>query len=108
MADHTFTDQNFKTQVLESKTPVMVDFWADWCPPCKIIAPIIEELAKEFEGKVVIGKMNADGNVQVPGQYGIMSLPTIMIFKDGKPVQSLVGAQSKQTFKTAIEKSLNP
>lgn len=107
MADQTFTDSSFKAQVLESKIPVVVDFWAEWCPPCKIIAPILEELAKEYEGKVVIGKMDTDENPQTPGQYGIMSLPTVMFFKEGKPVQSMVGAQGKHTYKIEIEKLLN-
>lgn len=107
MAHKTFTDSNFKQEVLESKTPVVVDFWAEWCPPCKMIAPVIEELAKEYSGKVVIGKMNTDENQQIPGQYNVMSIPTVMIFKDGKPVQALVGAQSKQTYKKEIEKALS-
>jgi thioredoxin 1 len=107
MADHIFTDSNFKTQVLESKIPVLVDFWAEWCPPCKIIAPLIDELAKEYAGKVVIGKMDTDANQQIPGDYNVMSLPTVMIFNNGEPVQSLVGAQGKQTYKAEIEKVLN-
>ena len=107
MADQTFTDSNFKDHVLQSKTPVVVDFWAPWCGPCKIVSPIIEELAKDYEGKVVVGKLNVDENVQTAGQYGVMSIPTVMIFKDGKPVQSLIGAQGKQTYKTEIEKVLS-
>jgi len=107
MADQTFTDSNFKDHVLDSKTPVVVDFWAPWCGPCKMVSPIIEELAKDYEGKVAVGKLNVDENVQTAGQYGVMSIPTVMIFKDGKPVQSLIGAQGKQTYKTEIEKALS-
>src|SRR3981189_2829991 len=103
MAEQTFTDTNFKAQVLESDTLVVVDFWAEWCPPCKIIAPLIDELAKEYKGKVIIGKMNTDENQQIPGQYNVMSIPTVMIFKNGKPVRVMVGAHSKQAYKTEID-----
>jgi len=107
MANLAFTDTNFQEKVLKNTLPVVVDFWAEWCPPCKMITPHIDELAQEYEGKVAIGKMNADENTIVPGQYNVMSLPTVLIFKDGKPIQSLIGAQSKQTFKSAIEKVFN-
>jgi thioredoxin 1 len=106
MADQTFTDKDFEEKVLHSKTPVVVDFWAPWCGPCKMVSPIIEELAKEYEGKVAIGKMNVDENEVPSAQFGVMSIPTVMIFKDGKPVKSLVGAQGKQTYKTEIDKAL--
>lgn len=106
MADLTFTDQNFQSDVLGSDKPVVVDFWAPWCTPCKIVTPIIEELAKEYEGKVSVGKMNVDENPEVAGTYGVMSIPTVMVFKGGKPVQSLVGAQGKQTYKQEIDKVL--
>lgn len=106
MADQTFTDQNFQQDVLKSETPVVVDFWAPWCGPCKMVSPIIEELAKTYEGKVVVGKMNVDENPEVAGTYGVMSIPTVMVFKGGKPVQSLVGAQGKQTYQQEIEKVL--
>ncbi|SRR6266571_483158 len=105
MAEVTFTDQNFKELVTESKTPVVVDFWAPWCGPCKMVGPVIEELATEYEGKVVIGKMNVDEN-QTAGQFNIMSIPTVMIFKNGQPVKSLVGAQGKDTYKKAIDEAL--
>ncbi len=106
MADQVFTDKDFKDKVLGSKTPVVVDFWAPWCGPCRMVSPIIEELAKEYDGKVVIGKMNTDENQETAGQYNVMSIPTVMIFKDGKPVQALIGVQGKQTYKTEIEKAL--
>lgn len=106
MTHAIFNDSTFKEQVLDSNIPVVVDFWAEWCPPCKIIAPLIDELANEYEGKVVIGKMNTDENQQVPGQYNIMSIPTVMVFKNGKPLQVLVGAHGKLVYKTEIEKAL--
>lgn len=107
MADVTFTDQNFKKDVSESTLPVVVDFWAPWCTPCRIVSPIIDELAKEYEGKLVIGKLNTDENMEVSGQFSVMSIPTVMIFKDGKPVKSIIGAQGKDTYKKAFEEALS-
>ena len=106
MADQTFTDQNFKSDVLDSKNPVVVDFWAPWCGPCRIVSPTIEELAKDYEGKVAVGKMNVDENIETSGTYGVMSIPTIMIFKNGQPVKSIVGAQGKESYKRAIDEVL--
>ena len=106
MADLNFTDSDFKTQVLESSQPVVVDFWAPWCGPCKIVSPIIEELAKEFEGKVKVGKMNVDENSQTASTYGIMSIPSILIFKNGNPVKTIIGAQGKEKYKKEIEETL--
>lgn len=103
MADVTFTDQNFDQDVLKSQEPVLVDFWAEWCAPCRIVGPVVEELAKEYEGKIKVGKLNIDENPQTPSRYGVMSIPTIMIFKDGQPVKSIIGAQGKDNFKKAIE-----
>jgi len=107
MAEKTFTDQNFKGDVLESKTPVVVDFWAPWCGPCRMVSPTIEELAKEYEGKMIVGKMNVDDNPETAGQFSVMSIPTIMIFKDGQPVKSMIGAQGKETYKKAFEEVLS-
>jgi len=107
MADKTFTDKSFQEDVLKSEKPVVVDFWAPWCGPCKMVSPIIEELAKDYEGKVVIGKLNTDENPETSGQYNVMSIPTVMIFKNGKPVQAMIGVQSKQTYKTEIDKVLS-
>ncbi len=106
MADTTFTDANFNEEVLQSKIPVAVDFWASWCAPCRIVSPIIEELAKEYEGKVKVGKLNVDENQQRAGEFGIMSIPTVMIFKDGKPVKTIIGAQGKDKYKKEIDEVL--
>ena len=106
MADLNFTDQDFKTQVLENTQPVIVDFWAPWCGPCKAISPIISELAQEFEGKVKVGKINVDENSQVAGQYSVMSIPSVVFFKNGQPIRTMVGAQSKENYKQEIESIL--
>ncbi|MBF8250030.1 MAG: thioredoxin 1 [Candidatus Levybacteria bacterium] len=106
MADLIITDQSFKQEVLESSQPVMVDFWAPWCGPCRITGPIIDELAQEFAGKVKIGKVNVDENSQTAGQYGVMSIPSIVFFKNGQPVKTMVGAQSKENYKQEIEQLL--
>ena len=106
MADITFTDANFDQEVLKSQMPVVVDFWAIWCAPCRIVSPIIEELAKEYEGRVRVGKLNVDENQAMASEYGIMSIPSIVFFKGGKPVKTMVGAQSKENFKKGIEEAL--
>jgi thioredoxin 1 len=90
---------------LESTTPVLVDFWAEWCHPCKLVGPIVDELATEYEGKLKVGKVDVDAN-QVAGNYGIMSIPTLLIFQNGKVVKSMVGAQSKDNFKREIDSVL--
>jgi len=97
-----FTDQNFDQEVLKSDKPVLVDFWAPWCGPCQMMGPIIEELAKEMEGKAKIGKMNVDENSRIASEYGIMSIPALKIFKNGKVVKEFVGAQSKDALKEAL------
>ncbi len=107
MSDVTFTDSDFKAKVLESKLPVIVDFWAPWCGPCRMVSPTIDELAKDYEGKLVVGKMNVDENQVPASQFNVMSIPTVMIFKDGKPIKSIVGAQGKESYKRAIEEALN-
>jgi thioredoxin 1 len=105
MADLVFTDQNFEEEVLKSELPVLVDFWAEWCHPCRIVGPIVEELATEYAGKLKVGKVNVDQN-QVAGNYGIMSIPSLLIFQNGKVVKSMVGAQSKENFKREIDSVL--
>lgn len=101
------TNRNFKKEVLESNLPVLVDYWAPWCGPCKMVAPIIEELAKEYEGKIKIGKLNVDENQDIPTQYGIMSIPTLMFFKDGKVTDQIIGVLSKQQLKKKIEEIIS-
>lgn len=103
MALLNITDKNFKEEVLKSPLPVLVDFWATWCGPCKMLAPIIEELAKEYTGKIKIVKLNVEEGQSIPTQYGIMSIPTIIFFKDGKILNQLVGALTKQQLKQKIE-----
>jgi len=102
MADTKFTDQNFQAEVLESRTPVLVDFWAEWCAPCRVVSPIVEELAQEYGEKLKVGKLNVDEN-QISGKYGIMSIPSLLIFKDGQVVKTMIGAQSKDNFKKEID-----
>ncbi|SRR5579859_2640483 len=101
-----FTDQNFKTEVLESKEPVIVDFWAPWCGPCRIVSPVIDELATEYKGKVKVGKLNVDDNPQTQQTYGIMSIPSVLFFKNGEPVKTMIGAQGKENYKKEIEEVL--
>ena len=103
MADVIFTDQNFQDQVLKSEKPVLVDFWAPWCGPCRIVSPIVEELAKEYEGKINVGKLNVDENQQTSSAYGIMSIPTLAFFKKGQVVKTIIGAQPKEALKKAID-----
>lgn len=100
------TDQNFQDQVLKSSKPVLVDFWAPWCGPCKIVGPIVEELAQEYKDKVDVVKMNVDDNPQVSGQYGVMSIPTLMVFKNGQPIKSTIGAQPKEALKQMVDEAI--
>lgn len=93
-----FTDQNFEEEIIGVPGIVLVDFWAPWCGPCQMMGPIIDELAAELEGKAIVGKINVDENPLITERYGIMSIPTIIIFKDGIAVDQLVGAQSKETL----------
>jgi thioredoxin 1 len=97
-----FTDQNFEQEVLNSQKPVLVDFWAPWCGPCQMMGPIIEELAEELEGKVVVGKLNVDENPQMAQKYGIMGIPTLLVFKNGQVVEQFVGVQPKEVLKTSL------
>lgn len=106
MADHkpvTVTDKTFKEEVVQADVPVLVDFWAAWCGPCRMIAPMIEELAREFDGRAKITKMDVDNNPQVAMQFGIRSIPTLLFFKDGEVVDQLIGASSKRTLAEKLE-----
>lgn len=93
MDEIIFTDANFKTEVLDSQTPALVDFWAPWCGPCQILSPIIASFAKEYAGRVKVGKLNVDENPIISSEYAIMSIPTLKIFKNGKIVDEMVGVQ---------------
>lgn len=98
MAEITVTDNNFDQEVLQAKMPVLVDFWAVWCGPCQMQNPILEEIAGEYEGKAKIAKVNVDENPQTAGKYGIMSIPTLMLFNNGQLVKQMVGVQGKETL----------
>ena len=101
------TDTNFDDEVLKSDKPVLVDFWAEWCGPCKMIAPSVEEIAKEYEGKLKVGKLDVDHNQQVSMKFGIRSIPTLLIFKGGRVVDQVVGAVPKRALVDRITKHLN-
>ena len=102
----TFTDDNFESEVLGSDVPVLVDFWAVWCGPCRMIAPIIDELAETYGAKAKIGKMNVDENRGTPGQFKITSIPTLLLFKNGEVVQQIVGARPKKDFVNALDAAI--
>ncbi len=97
-----FTDENIK-EIINSGKPVVIDFWAEWCGPCRMVGPLVEELAKEYEGKVQIGKMNVDDNVETPETYGIRNIPTILFFKDGQLVDKQIGATQKSVLATKVQ-----
>jgi thioredoxin 1 len=100
------TKDNFDQEVLHSDKPVLVDFWAQWCGPCRAVAPIIEELTDEYTGKVKVGKINVDEQGELAAQYRVMSIPTIMLFKDGQMADKVIGARSKDEFSKLIDKNL--
>ncbi len=106
MALVTLTDDNFEEEVLKSDKPVLIDFWATWCGPCRIIAPIVEEMASEYEGKAKIGKLDVDSNQQTSIKYGVRSIPTLLIFKDGEVKETIIGAVPKANLVAKLESVL--
>jgi thioredoxin 1 len=98
------TDSNFENEILKSDKPCVVDFWAEWCGPCHMVSPILEEIAKEYEGKLKVGKLNVDENNQTAGKYGIMSIPNVLFFNGGKMVDQIIGAVPKKHFIEKVEK----
>jgi thioredoxin 1 len=109
MAGHLveFTDANFKSEVLEADGPVLVDFWAPWCGPCRALTPIIEQLAGEYSGRVKVGKVNTDDNNQTASGFGISSIPTVMVFKNGEMIDKVVGVPPKAHFDAMLKKALS-
>ena len=101
-----FTGSNFETEVYQADVPVLVDFYADWCGPCKAMGPVVEALAQEYAGKVKVGKINTDDNQDIAMEYGVMSIPTFIVFKGGKAVKKMVGMQDKRNLVAAIEETL--
>ena len=100
----TLTESNFDQEVLKSATPVLVDFWAEWCGPCKMIAPLLDELASEYEGKVRIGKVNIDEFAALASHYGVRAIPTLLLFKNGQVAEQVVGMKSKRELKSSLDR----
>lgn len=101
-----FSDANFQASVLQADKPVLVDFWAAWCGPCKMIAPVVDEIANEFDGKVIVGKLNVDENNATAGKYGVMSIPTLLLFKNGQEVARIVGYKTKNELAGLLNSKL--
>ncbi len=106
MSEKALSDGNFTTDVLASAQPVLVDFWAEWCGPCRMLAPVIDRVAKANQGKVTVGKMNVDENPNTPQQFGIQGIPTLILFKGGREVSRLVGFQSQEAIQEIIDEAL--
>ena len=104
--EYKFTSADFEKEVLQSDKPVLVDFFADWCGPCKMMAPVVEQLAEELEGKAKVGKLNIDENMDIAEKYRVMNIPTFLIFKDGQEKERIVGAVSKNELKNNLEQTL--
>lgn len=103
MKPFTFTDDNFETEVINSEIPVLIDFWAAWCGPCKMIAPIVEELASEYDGQVKVGKLDVDDNQQTAIKFGVRSIPTVLLIKNGEVKDTIIGAVPKSVFEEKIK-----
>ncbi|WP_022764176.1 thioredoxin [Butyrivibrio sp. XPD2006] len=104
--EYRFTEENFDTEVLGSDTPVLVDFYADWCGPCKMMMPVVEKMAEAYDGKIKIGKLNVDENNAIAGKYGVMSIPSFMVFKNGEVVNSSTGAMSQAALAKMLDEAL--
>ncbi|RMH28465.1 MAG: thioredoxin [Planctomycetota bacterium] len=104
---HEFTDASFESEVLQSDVPVLVDFWAEWCMPCKMLSPTIDELADTFDGKIKVGKVDTDSNRDTSIKYGVQAIPTVLLFKNGEVVHKFVGLKNKTEFEQAINAVLN-
>ncbi len=102
----TLSSSNFPEEVLKSSTPVLVDFWAEWCGPCKMIAPVLDELAGEYDNRVKIGKVNIDDDQALASQYGVRAIPTLLVFKGGQVVEQIVGLRSKKDLKASLDKAV--
>ena len=100
------TDDNFDAEIMNSDLPVMVDFWAEWCGPCRMVAPVVEELANEYEGKIKVAKMDVDKNRQTPVKFGIRNIPTLILFKGGEVTHTIIGAQPKSSIEAELKKLL--
>lgn len=107
MAEIKVTDKDFEEKVVKAKLPVLVDFWAEWCGPCKMQNPILEEIAKGYEGKAIVAKLNVDEDQESAAKYGVMSIPTLMLFANGKIVKQMIGVQSKETLKVELDKVIS-
>lgn len=102
MAEITITEQNFETEVKGADTPVLVDFWASWCGPCRMLAPVIEKIAEEYDGRVKVGKVNVDEQPRLAAQYGVMSIPTLILFRDGQQVDKKIGFMPKEDVEAML------